>query len=62
MVGLKGHETQELNSKLSTEFPLTITSDASTNKLLGSSDYIIDFNTYDFVSDFMMLGDGFIEI
>ena len=59
LVGLKGHETQEsLNSELSTEFPLTITSDASTNKLLESSDYNIDFNTYDFVSDFMMLGDG----
>ncbi|XP_048229770.1 probable serine/threonine-protein kinase WNK10 isoform X2 [Ricinus communis] len=59
LADLKGQETQDsLLSELSTELPLTVASDASTNKPLGSSDYTIDFNTYEFGSDFMMHGDG----
>ncbi|XP_050228315.1 serine/threonine-protein kinase WNK8 isoform X2 [Mercurialis annua] len=55
----KAQETREsCNSELSTELPMTLASDASANKPLGSSDYTLEFNAHDSSSDMMMHGDG----
>ncbi|KAF2298045.1 hypothetical protein GH714_007936 [Hevea brasiliensis] len=54
-VNVIGQETSEsFNSGISAEFHMTIASDASTNKPLGSSDYSVELNTTDFGSDFGM--------
>ncbi|KAJ9173768.1 hypothetical protein P3X46_016873 [Hevea brasiliensis] len=54
-VNVIGQENSEsFNSGISAEFHMTIASDASTNKPLGSSDYSVELNTTDFGSDFGM--------
>ncbi|KDP25235.1 hypothetical protein JCGZ_20391 [Jatropha curcas] len=50
---MRGQETQvSFNSDISAEFHLTIASDTSINKPLGSSDYSLELNPFEFGSDF----------